>query len=173
MEVSDVLSRANSAWKGTSRGLTAPPLVQFSTSRRHSPLDGFDLGSVREEAGWTWSGTRATLCCSPGILTQSCLTSSPSEFSSDRSDENHFLPCSRKCMHFLFLNYRRLGVKLGCASVYHKTNRETVVEINDSVRAKDVFILQSGNKSVQHFVYYWIKTSIVKGLIVFSWKRHI
>ncbi|XP_008467769.1 phosphoribosyl pyrophosphate synthase-associated protein 1-like [Diaphorina citri] len=38
----------------------------------------------------------------------------------------------------------RLGVKLGACSVYHKTNRETMVEIGDSVRGKDIYIIQTG-----------------------------
>lgn len=45
-----------------------------------------------------------------------------------------------------FLYYRRLGVKSGGASVYHKTNRETMVEIGDSIRGKDIYIIQTGTK---------------------------
>jgi phosphoribosylpyrophosphate synthetase len=41
---------------------------------------------------------------------------------------------------------RRLGVKHGGCSVYHKTNRETMVEIGDSVRGKDIYIIQTGTK---------------------------
>lgn len=40
----------------------------------------------------------------------------------------------------------RLGVKMGGCSVYHKTNRETMVEISDSVRGKDIYIIQTGTK---------------------------
>ena len=40
----------------------------------------------------------------------------------------------------------RLGVKNGGCSVYHKTNRETMVEIGDSVRGKDIYIIQTGTK---------------------------
>lgn len=40
----------------------------------------------------------------------------------------------------------RLGVKSGGASVYHKTNRETMVEIGDSIRGKDIYIIQTGTK---------------------------
>jgi phosphoribosylpyrophosphate synthetase len=43
-------------------------------------------------------------------------------------------------------SFRRLGVKNGGASVYHKSNRETFCEIGDSVRGKDVYIIQSGTK---------------------------
>lgn len=57
----------------------------------------------------------------------------------------------------------RLGVKSGGASVYHKTNRETMVEIGDSIRGKDIYIIQTGTKYAKFpffFVYcvhaiYW------------------
>lgn len=42
----------------------------------------------------------------------------------------------------------RLGVKSGGASVYHKPNRESMVEIGDSVRGKDIYIIQTGTKWV-------------------------
>ncbi len=41
---------------------------------------------------------------------------------------------------------RHLDVRLGDSSVYHKTNRETMVEIHESVRGKDVYIIQTGTK---------------------------
>lgn len=44
------------------------------------------------------------------------------------------------------LTIRRLGIKVGAASIYHKTNRETMVDIADSVRGKDVYIIQTGTK---------------------------
>lgn len=44
------------------------------------------------------------------------------------------------------LSNSRLGVKSGGASVYHKTNRETMVEIGDSIRGKDIYIIQTGTK---------------------------
>lgn len=40
----------------------------------------------------------------------------------------------------------RLGVKMGGVAVYHKQNRETMVEISDSVRGKDIYIIQTGSK---------------------------
>lgn len=46
----------------------------------------------------------------------------------------------------LYCCYSRLNVKAGDASVYHKTNRETMVEIGDSVRGKDIYIIQTGTK---------------------------
>lgn len=42
--------------------------------------------------------------------------------------------------------FSRLGVKLGGCTVAHKTNRETLVEIGDSVRGKDIYIIQTGTK---------------------------
>lgn len=41
---------------------------------------------------------------------------------------------------------KRLDIKTGGCSVYHKTNRETMVEIGDSVRGKDIYIIQTGTK---------------------------
>lgn len=40
----------------------------------------------------------------------------------------------------------RLGIKNAGCSVFHKTNRETMVEIGDSVRGKDIYIIQTGTK---------------------------
>lgn len=40
----------------------------------------------------------------------------------------------------------RMGLKNGGCAVYHKTNRETMVEIGDSVRGKDIYIIQTGTK---------------------------
>ena len=42
--------------------------------------------------------------------------------------------------------FRHLDVRLSNCSVYHTTNRETVVEIKESVRGKDVYIIQTGSK---------------------------
>lgn len=42
--------------------------------------------------------------------------------------------------------FSRLGVKTGGCNVTYKTNRETVVEIGDSVRGKDIYIIQTGTK---------------------------
>lgn len=39
-----------------------------------------------------------------------------------------------------------MGTRLGDAIVYNRTNRETSVDIKQSVRGKHVFILQSGSK---------------------------
>lgn len=40
----------------------------------------------------------------------------------------------------------RMGLKNGGCTVYYKTNRETMVEIGDSVRGKDIYIIQTGTK---------------------------
>ena len=52
-------------------------------------------------------------------------------------------------MLFVAINsfrFRHLEVRLGSSSVYHKTNRETVAEIHESVRGKDVYIIQTGTR---------------------------
>lgn len=65
----------------------------------------------------------------------------------------------------------RLGVKSGGASVYHKTNRETMVEIGDSVRGKDIYIIQTGTKDVNNNIMellimaYACKTSSAKSIV--------
>lgn len=38
----------------------------------------------------------------------------------------------------------RLDVRLGNCSLYHTSNRETLVDIGDSVRGRDVYIIQTG-----------------------------
>uniref|UniRef100_A0A915E1R4 Ribose-phosphate pyrophosphokinase N-terminal domain-containing protein n=1 Tax=Ditylenchus dipsaci TaxID=166011 RepID=A0A915E1R4_9BILA len=66
----------------------------------------------------------------------------------------------------------RLGVKMGDATVYNKTNRETSVDIKQSVRGKHVFILQTSNKNVNNSVMelmvmiYACKTSMAKSITV-------
>ncbi|KAG8433271.1 hypothetical protein GDO86_017527 [Hymenochirus boettgeri] len=42
----------------------------------------------------------------------------------------------------------RLGIELGRAQVYQEPNRETRVQIQESVRGKDVFIIQTVSKDV-------------------------
>lgn len=64
-----------------------------------------------------------------------------------------------------------LDIRLGSSSVYHKTNRETVVEIQESVRGKDVYIIQTGSKDVNDSIMellimcYACKTSSCKNVI--------
>ncbi|KAK3090493.1 hypothetical protein FSP39_012283 [Pinctada imbricata] len=65
----------------------------------------------------------------------------------------------------------RLGIRLGDINVYHKTNRETNAEIRESVRGKDVFILQTGTKDVNNdlmellIISYACKTSCARNII--------
>ncbi|RZF37882.1 hypothetical protein LSTR_LSTR009982 [Laodelphax striatellus] len=65
----------------------------------------------------------------------------------------------------------RLGVKSGGCSVYHKVNRETMVEIGDSVRGKDIYIIQTGTKDVNNNIMellimaYACKTSSAKNIV--------
>merc|ERR1711935_621843 len=47
---------------------------------------------------------------------------------------------------------RHLDVKLGKSSAHQKTNKETVVEIQESVRGKDVYIIQTGSKDVNNSI---------------------
>ncbi|KAF5293619.1 hypothetical protein FQA39_LY03104 [Lamprigera yunnana] len=66
---------------------------------------------------------------------------------------------------------RRLDVKNGGCAVYHKTNRETMVEIGDSVRGKDIFIIQTGTKDVNNNIMellimaYACKTSSANSIV--------
>lgn len=39
----------------------------------------------------------------------------------------------------------RLDMRLGNCSLYHTSNRETLVDIGDSVRGRDVYIIQTGS----------------------------
>ena len=51
-----------------------------------------------------------------------------------------------KSLLYDFSVFRHLDVKLGKSSAHQKTNKETVVEIQESVRGKDVYIIQTGTK---------------------------
>lgn len=65
----------------------------------------------------------------------------------------------------------RLGIKSGGCSVYHKTNRETMVDIGDSVRGKDCYILQTGTKDCNNNIMellimaYACKTSSANSIV--------
>ncbi|KAM9305808.1 phosphoribosyl pyrophosphate synthase-associated protein 2 [Gastrophryne carolinensis] len=52
------------------------------------------------------------------------------------------------CMELAKKIAERLGVELGKVSVYQEPNRETRVQIQESVRGKDVFIIQTVSKDV-------------------------
>ena len=47
--------------------------------------------------------------------------------------------------------FRHLDVRLSKSTVQQNTNRETVVEIQESVRGKDVYIIQTGSKYVKNY----------------------
>ncbi|XP_064622015.1 phosphoribosyl pyrophosphate synthase-associated protein 2-like [Lineus longissimus] len=65
----------------------------------------------------------------------------------------------------------RIGVRLSDLSAYRKSNRETTVEIAESVRGKDVYIIQTGTKDVNNDVMellvlaYACKTSSARRII--------
>ncbi|XP_041075876.1 phosphoribosyl pyrophosphate synthase-associated protein 1-like isoform X2 [Polyodon spathula] len=65
----------------------------------------------------------------------------------------------------------RLGVELGKAVVYQEPNRETRVEINESVRGQDIFIIQTIPRDVNTAIMellvmaYALKTSCAKNII--------
>ncbi|XP_037094085.1 phosphoribosyl pyrophosphate synthase-associated protein 1-like isoform X2 [Pollicipes pollicipes] len=65
----------------------------------------------------------------------------------------------------------RLGVRLGACVVYQKTDKETMVEIQESVRSRTVYILQTGSKDVNNSIMellvmaYACKTSSARNII--------
>lgn len=65
----------------------------------------------------------------------------------------------------------RLGIKLGSCSLYHSSNRETVLDIGDSVRGRDVYIVQTGGKEVNNNIMellimaYALKTSSARNIV--------
>ncbi|XP_065371263.1 phosphoribosyl pyrophosphate synthase-associated protein 2 isoform X4 [Calliphora vicina] len=65
----------------------------------------------------------------------------------------------------------RMGIKNGGCSVFHKTNRETMVEIGDSVRGKDIYIIQTGTKDANNNIMellimaYACKTSSARSIV--------
>lgn len=64
-----------------------------------------------------------------------------------------------------------MGIKKAEITVFHKTNRETNVEIGESVRGKDVYIVQTGTKDVNNdlmelmIIAYACKTSCARHII--------
>ncbi|GAB1608923.1 phosphoribosyl pyrophosphate synthase-associated protein 2-like [Argonauta hians] len=65
----------------------------------------------------------------------------------------------------------RLGIKLGDMRAYHKSDRETNVEIKESVRGKDVYIIQTATKEVNNDIWelmiisYACKTSCARNIV--------
>merc|ERR1711976_563937 len=66
---------------------------------------------------------------------------------------------------------KQLDVRLSKTTVHHKTNRETVVDIHESVRGKDVYIIQTGSKDINNTVMemlimaYACKTSTARKIV--------
>lgn len=66
---------------------------------------------------------------------------------------------------------KRLEITQGKCSVLHKTNRETQVEIGESVRGKDIYIVQTGTKNVNNdimellIIAYACKTSCARNIV--------
>ncbi|CAH1794333.1 unnamed protein product [Owenia fusiformis] len=65
----------------------------------------------------------------------------------------------------------KLGMQLMNVSSYHKSNRETCVEMGESVRGKDVYIIQTGTKDVNNDVMelmimsYALRTSAARHIV--------
>ncbi|XP_077172488.1 phosphoribosyl pyrophosphate synthase-associated protein 2 [Paroedura picta] len=75
------------------------------------------------------------------------------------------------CMELSRRIAERLGVEMGKVQVYQEPNRETRVQIQESVRGKDVFIIQTVSKDVNTTIMellimvYACKTSCAKSII--------
>ncbi|XP_053565279.1 phosphoribosyl pyrophosphate synthase-associated protein 1 isoform X2 [Bombina bombina] len=78
---------------------------------------------------------------------------------------------SAACVELAKRITERLGVELGKAIVYQETNGETRVEIQESVRGQDIFIIQTIPRDVNTAVMellimtYALKTSCAKNII--------
>ena len=65
----------------------------------------------------------------------------------------------------------RLDHKLGSASLYHTSNRESVLALGDSVRGRDVYLIQTGGRDVNNNIMellimaYTCKTSAAKNIV--------
>ena len=66
---------------------------------------------------------------------------------------------------------KHLGTGVGSCLVYHNTNRETMVDIQESVRGKDVYIIQTAARNVNDIIMellimaYACKTSNCKNIV--------
>ncbi|KAL4624465.1 phosphoribosyl pyrophosphate synthase-associated protein 2-like [Arapaima gigas] len=75
------------------------------------------------------------------------------------------------CMELAKRIAERLGVELGKVQVYQEANRETRVQIQESVRGKDVFIIQTVSKDVNTIIMellimvYACRTSCARSII--------
>ena len=65
----------------------------------------------------------------------------------------------------------RLDQKLGSCSLYHTSNRESVLALGESVRGRDVYLIQTGGRDVNNNIMemlimaYTCKTSAAKNII--------
>lgn len=65
----------------------------------------------------------------------------------------------------------RLDQRLGLCSLYHTSNRESVLALGDSVRGRDVYLIQTGGRDVNNNIMellimaYTCKTSAAKNII--------
>jgi ribose-phosphate pyrophosphokinase len=65
----------------------------------------------------------------------------------------------------------RLGIRLAECELYHSSTRETVLDIADSVRGRDCYIVQTGGKDVNNNIMeslimaYACKTSSAKNIV--------
>lgn len=65
----------------------------------------------------------------------------------------------------------RLNTRLGNCSIYYTSNRETLVDIAESVRGRDVYVIQTGAKDVNNCIMellvmaYACKTSSAKSIV--------
>ena len=66
---------------------------------------------------------------------------------------------------------QRLGQKLASCSLYHTFNRESVLDVAESVRGRDVYIIQTGGKQVNNHIMellimaYACKTSSARNIV--------
>ncbi|XP_064477863.1 phosphoribosyl pyrophosphate synthase-associated protein 2-like isoform X2 [Ornithodoros turicata] len=65
----------------------------------------------------------------------------------------------------------RLGIRVGNCTVLHAANRETLVDIGESVRSRDVYIIQTGTNDVNNNIMellimaYACKTSCARNIV--------
>lgn len=65
----------------------------------------------------------------------------------------------------------KLAIRLGDISIYHKPNRESIVEVRESIRGRDVYIIQTGTKDVNNdvmellIIAYAAKTSCARNIV--------
>ncbi|ESN93914.1 hypothetical protein HELRODRAFT_87916 [Helobdella robusta] len=65
----------------------------------------------------------------------------------------------------------KLGVRIGGAKIHQAVNRETLVDIDESIRGKDVYIIQTGTKNVNNDIMemlilaYACKTSSARSIV--------